>query len=700
MHTRSNPLWLLLVLASLSVQAQQTPPLSAEELKEMQQGMQDAQQILNNLDPAAKAQLEQMMQAVPKTPAASVHSTPADKSSSLAAINTNPMTGNELKTYLTKLSSSIPAALAAPSRQRLQTLQALLTNTSQRRAAAQTLATIGAWEEATALQAEVALASGGAQDISNLAAFLVMQQAEPAALPLLHTLNARYPNNSTILNNLGQAYYQAGDTKQAKTFLLAALHRSPTHPQANMTRSIQQLAEGDEAGAQQSARVALRNGYSNSKTEQLRRSGGKPDAQDVRWPRPRSQHSFRLDAATPTLYPEDVEALPELFAKTKQLRDERAKQRQQLAQRASAIPPPTMADLQQISRMPFSAQAELLGQGETELLKRQLDDGEQQLAAVLRQVGASAQQLSEQIAAIDRTGEKKYQSIPGGYQFNYSCKEVKAAISGFLSAHLHAYRAAELKLSDLQIQQARQQINIAQYRMTDHELQRTQLMLQAGLIRDPDGARGLSDAVSGVVEQRQLACWPKTEAKNTDEKPFRLSDYEDTHCEEAGRFGLPGFALMTIHCNKVTYEFEPALMPVSASWTSRDTGRGGETALVQATAAISIDGVTVSGHSEFAEDGWSSGGISVSGGTGVSEGRGPLEIGVGVEVSGTVEFDRSGVTDIRVDAEGSIKASGTAVKTDAVEAGKASLETSTSSSWSWNAGYSGDSGSSLSGAVL
>ena len=46
---------------------------------------------------------------------------------------------------------------------------------------------------------------------SNYAAMLSMLGAQHLAIPILNNLNARFPKNSTVLNNLGQAWFGLGE---------------------------------------------------------------------------------------------------------------------------------------------------------------------------------------------------------------------------------------------------------------------------------------------------------------------------------------------------------------------------------------------------------------------------------------------------------------------------------------------------------
>src|SRR5258706_14920881 len=74
-------------------------------------------------------------------------------------------------------------------------------------------------------------------NLNNYAAFLSMMGAEQAAIPILLYLNNKFPNNNTILNNMGQAWFGLGDMTASKKYLEAATELYPTHSMANLTLS-------------------------------------------------------------------------------------------------------------------------------------------------------------------------------------------------------------------------------------------------------------------------------------------------------------------------------------------------------------------------------------------------------------------------------------------------------------------------------
>ena len=84
-------------------------------------------------------------------------------------------------------------------------------------------------------------------NLNNYAAFLTMTGAEQAALPILQYLNALFPENSTILNNIGQAWFGLGELNKAKVNLEEASLLYPNHSMANASLADISLSEGNSS---------------------------------------------------------------------------------------------------------------------------------------------------------------------------------------------------------------------------------------------------------------------------------------------------------------------------------------------------------------------------------------------------------------------------------------------------------------------
>ena len=106
-------------------------------------------------------------------------------------------------------------------------------------------------------------------NLSNYAAFLTMSGAEQAALPILEYLNQLFPDNSTILNNIGQAWFGLGDMDKAKEYLDDAVRLYTNHSTANATLSDIYLSQGNTSNAIAFLKASLKETYDPDKEAQL-----------------------------------------------------------------------------------------------------------------------------------------------------------------------------------------------------------------------------------------------------------------------------------------------------------------------------------------------------------------------------------------------------------------------------------------------
>ena len=80
---------------------------------------------------------------------------------------------------------------------------------------------------------------------NNFAAFLIMGGLQEKAIPILEYWNKQKPGESSILSNLGNAYYRLGDIEKATNFLKQAVEKDSLQPTANKILCIIYLKKGD-----------------------------------------------------------------------------------------------------------------------------------------------------------------------------------------------------------------------------------------------------------------------------------------------------------------------------------------------------------------------------------------------------------------------------------------------------------------------
>lgn len=677
---------------------------SAAELQEMQEAMRLLQQEMGGLDPATRQQIEQLM----TIPAGRARPTPArgPDPARIAALS-RPLDPAALRAHVQGLQPKLTAALAAPSRDRAQRIEAALGGSGDAllrlRAAANGLAAWGAWPEATYLMGRAALAGGEVQDLNNLAAFLTMQGAGVAALPILHTLDARYPGNSTLLNNLGQAHHDLGDKAKGEAFLVAAVRRSPMHPQANVTLARLQMDRGDEPGAQESLRKALQGGFTKEKEDQLRKAGGKLRPADVRWRRPLPPDPLGLERFEPPPFPHKAMDLLVLVPQWKAFREHLRATRSALdqaaarAQAAASSMAGMMGAAMAIANSSLARKAALLLEGEGEHYEIQVKRLSPAIAAAMTADAAAREALTRRIEAIDVAGGKKYARVPGGYGYEHSCGEVLAAIDGYYAETTTVFEPLMREWLDVNRKHLNEMAFLSQYTSPGPAIFETlQLASKSGylnLIEDPRVS-----LQEGLLSQRAVCFQAKAGAGGAG----KLAEFDDIHCEYLSTLEMPGLGTIVSRCNVIEATLDPIFAPFKASW-AKDVSKD---RLLRASAAVTIEGVTVGGHSEFDAQGLASGGLSVGVTTDLADRLGtrklkggPLEIGVELGVTAGLEFDRGGLADVTLEAGVQSKTSSSIGKTEMAES-KSAVTTGLKGSWSWNAGPRGEVGAHFDPSVF
>jgi hypothetical protein len=143
--------------------------------------------------------------------------------------------------------------------------------------------------------------------LNNYAAFLTMCGAEQVALPILTNLNKRYPKNSSILNNITQAWLGLGDIAKAEKYADSTIRIYAYHPQANMAKCLIEESKGNIPKAIEAAKKGIRKAYSNEKENKLKKLGYDLKSDDIIWDRPMPQDALGLGKFTWPEYPLDVE---------------------------------------------------------------------------------------------------------------------------------------------------------------------------------------------------------------------------------------------------------------------------------------------------------------------------------------------------------------------------------------------------------
>ncbi|MBZ4191586.1 tetratricopeptide repeat protein [Niabella beijingensis] len=293
-------LWILAFVCIHNAAAQQKNPTTT---KEMQDKIKQAQQQLDKLTPEQRKMMEQMGMSttvpsmlngitdadVKAAVNGDAFSVPSKNTMLIAAISKITVTTATLPSYIKSLNDYIEKGISNDAKIFAQQVYATL-KANQFDAASIGNASLGYW---TIGNLEIAVYIMGractdnttdADLLSNFTAMLSMGGAPHRAIPLLEYLNKQYPGNTTILNNLGQAWFYLGETDKANEQLNKVVKAFAYHPQANYTQCLIEQSKGNTPKAIEKMKNSIAYSYSLDKLNMLRKLGYKVKGSDMRIP--------------------------------------------------------------------------------------------------------------------------------------------------------------------------------------------------------------------------------------------------------------------------------------------------------------------------------------------------------------------------------------------------------------------------------
>ncbi len=506
-------------------------------------------------------------------------------------------------------------------------------------------------------------------DLNNYAAFLVMAGAEEAALPVLIYLNSRYRRNSTVLNNIAQAWFGLGDLEKASVWLDSTLAVYPGHSQANLTKSVIQENKGDKNGAAESARRSLKTAYSYEKETRVRDLGGTVKGADITWYPPLPQDPLGFGQHNWPAYPmtvaesESLEPEWEAYRQTiraklttigarydaaeKEFTEGYEKRMMQMLAPKSNLRLPA-------SLMPFTSKVRAGLEYYNE------EDDRLQLNRYTEQL-QSLDEVQNEISEIEDRYEadlKKLQDGPGRKigegssraDMEAYCSEKDRITDRYLSAVNKVLEESNAKWIGYWNREMSRRLNYLQYSIGPEEFEMEKLRAQKMWL----------GMISGQEVRFRDKC--DTGPAQPQQKPVtrKLADFYDMNCRQKSVMNL-GIGSVTIECNKMTTSLDAKFMKFTVK-ENMDNG-----AIIRGTAEI---------------------------GYGVSAGKeaGPFKAEAKAEGAAFVEFDDSGITDAGIKATLSAEA-GTGVVPEGTDIITGVSDPSVTvigaeARWGWNSGGS------------
>lgn len=145
-----------------------------------------------------------------------------------------------------------------------------------------------------------------ANNLNNYAAMLTMLGASHLAVPILDQLNKKFPKNNTILNNLGQAWFQLGDIPKAEKYINETIALYVNHSQANFTKCLIEESKGNTPAAIVAIKRSIQKGHTPEKEAKLQQLGEKPDPKNDRFPQKMKTDPLNLGGFNPPRFPLSV----------------------------------------------------------------------------------------------------------------------------------------------------------------------------------------------------------------------------------------------------------------------------------------------------------------------------------------------------------------------------------------------------------
>lgn len=283
-----------------AVHAQQKNPTTT---KEMQDKIKQAQQQLDKLTPEQKKMMEQMgmSTSIPSMPAGATDANvkaavnggafdvPSKNATLIAAIPKITLTAATMPAYLKEVNIYIEKNIASDEKFTGESAYNFFKNNNYTAAMLGNEGvgfwTLGRPEIAVYLLGKACAENATDADLlSNLAAMLSMGGAPHKAIPVLEYLNRQYPDNSTIQNNLGQAWFYLGELDKANEQLNKVVKAFAYHPEANYTLCLIEQSKGNNTKAIDKMKNSLAYSYSLDKVNMLRKLGYKVKGSDMRKP--------------------------------------------------------------------------------------------------------------------------------------------------------------------------------------------------------------------------------------------------------------------------------------------------------------------------------------------------------------------------------------------------------------------------------
>lgn len=568
---------------------------------------------------------------------------PLKDAARIASISNTPLTTAALPAFLSSTNVVVAAQLKPTSKTKGEEIyQVIKTQYNSPIATGNTapsLWMIGKAELALYVMGKACLDNPTNTDnLNNYASMLSMAGAEQLAIPLLDNLNKQFPNNSTILNNLGQAWFGLGDIAKAEKYFDDVIRIYAYHPQANYTKSFIEESKGNLPAAVAYVKKSIKHGYTREKEERLKKMGYKPTSKDFQFPFKPNPDPLNLSKFTHPDFPKSVDEAIELekiwekfkaecraqgeILKSKQAQAGQAllKAQEQLTKDISAASKNALNNggyvTQSFELLPFHATKAAVKIKEISEGNNSHDFKIQKAQQDVQQYKLSMAPLTKKyIEAIGKLEKVEFEQSGEGLANPDFCPEKKA----LADAYLAAYNPGFQKKWDDYLNQIKQKLNEEaywyQFAQWPERFELTKLDYQEMWL-------------NAIAENKSASIIYECETKPAGKSGGKLAEFDDVACQYHSEFKTMVGTIKS-DCSRTTTELDLKFIKLGLKQD--------------------IEKITFN-------DQFMSCSVEVGIGAGVGVKNGPLKAEASIGTAVGAEFDRNGLKDITVKVNAGVSA--------------------------------------------
>jgi hypothetical protein len=459
---------------------------------------------------------------------------------------------------------------------------------------------MGYKESATYLMGKAAEAIPNADHLNNFASYLTMGGAAHIAIPILEKLNSVHKNNSTILNNLGQAWLQLGEAQKGEKYLDSAIRVYTYHPQANYTKCLLLKAKGKKTEAVAALHRSLKHSVTKQKINLLKELEA-DQYRPARFYAPRVYYSttFNLHeyaAMVPKNYATalgiNIELQWRAFREYIQTEKEKINRQLELVSKNAGIAEQAFFKKAQTSKFnihsPYHSKAVERYNNYTKDFDRRLKQYTENLALVIKQKTELTIKFN---TALEKERNRFDEEIRNGANKQANCEGQLPIINEFLDKTNQLNRKSnELSISFWLTEFYNMYYYYPSTANTDASAQMMVLSLRAGFL----------EKLYELFHESDLGYPCSNDLKKKPEysilKP--LNDFDEVNCKIFNWIYTPGLGTIVMRCNTMSVHLNPILLPFDASLRANFDGF-----VEQASVGIEVKGVKIKAGAEFDDKG-------------------------------------------------------------------------------------------------